>query len=314
MTPLIDKYINKEKIELIAIEKNFDTETRQEFIRFLDYHLEQEDRLGFDDFEEDPVASTIDFACEYINEFIKEKNNGYSLPWLKEFVNRKLCDDNKQEVSWAYYEVRKIDSDQALQDLYLYSKLTNRDYLFVKHFTYLIEEDVPNVTPSVEEQSIAYSRLYKEQINNGKTDVFAHQYAVLASGDQLHIIYCEDYAFAYQKAKQECKSDEYASAFANKYAEELVDVKLRFGISDDEESLDYAKQKADAYINGWEYATENKIANRNGFIQIYEHIYLNTYYADEGMPDMSFEDIKKMISEKSMEKYTILLNNKKGDK
>lgn len=182
MTPLIDKYINKEKIELIAKEKNFDKETLQEFIRFLDYHLEQADRMGFDDFEDnDPISSIVEYVCEYIDEFIKEKNNGYSLLWLKEFVHRKLDDFDKHEVSWAYYEVRKIDPEQALRDLNLYSKLTNRDYLFVRHFTYLIKIEVLNATPSIEEQSIAYSSLYKEQINNGKTDVFAHQYADLVS-------------------------------------------------------------------------------------------------------------------------------------
>lgn len=130
----------------------------------------------------------------------------------------------------------------------------------------------------------------------------------------MHKIYCEEYAFAYDKAIQDGKSDEYAYAFANKYGEELVNVKGRFGINDDEESLDYAKQKANAYIDGWEYASENKISNLNDFIQIYEHIYLNTYYADDGMPNMSIEDINKMVAEKSMKKYAELLNNKKGDK
>ena len=75
MTPLIEKYFDTEKIKSIAEQKQFDEETYQEFIRFLDYNLEQDDRLGFD--EEDHEKSSFDYALEYIDEIVKEKTKGF---------------------------------------------------------------------------------------------------------------------------------------------------------------------------------------------------------------------------------------------
>lgn len=312
MTPLIEKYINTEKLKSIAKEKNFDEESYQEFIRFLDYNLEQEERLGFDESEVDHETSMLKYVCDYINEIIKEKVKGFSTIWAREYVKESLFEESQNSSALAYYEVKKTDPEQALKDLNLYSKLTNRDYLFVKHFTHLIEIDVPNVTPSVEAQSIEYSRIYKEQIELGRTELFADKYSALIAEKQSHEIYCDDYAFAYDKVIQDGKSEEYASNYARKYAEELVDVKRRAGISDDEELIDFKKETVNAYMNGWEYAIENKIEFPIKFIEIYENFYLNTYYADKGMPNMSREDINKMIIEKSMEKYVKFLSHKSG--
>jgi hypothetical protein len=312
MTPLIEKYNYKEKVKSIAKERNFDEETYLEFIWFLDYNLEQEDRYGFEETDVDQDTSMLNYVNDYINEFIKVKEKGFSLLWARVFVKDSLLEGIKNSTALAYDEVRKTNPKQALKDLNLYSQLTNQDDLFVKHFTKLIEIDVPNPIPSVEHQSIEYSRIYKEQIKSGKSELYADKYAELVAEEEYHEIYCEDYAYAYDEAIKDGKSEEYADIYADKYSSELIDVKRRAYISDDEELLDFKKQKVNAYMGGWEYAFENKIENPSKFIEIYENIYLNTYNADDGMPNMSIEEINKKIVEKSLEKYLKILNLEKG--
>jgi hypothetical protein len=312
MTRLIEKYNYTERVKSIAKERNFDEETYQEFIWFLDYILEQEDQNGFDKTEVDQETSMLNYVNEYINEFIKEKEKGFSLLWAREFVNDSILEGSKNSTALAYSKVKKINPEQALKDLNLYSQLTNRDSLFVKHFTYLMEIDVPNPTRSVEHQSIEYSKIYKEQIESGKSELYADKYAELIAKGGCHIIYCTDYAFAYDEAIKVGKSEEYADIYADKYSSELIDVKRGAYISDDEELLDFKKQMVNAYMSGWEYTVENKIENPNKFIEIYENIYLNTYNADDGLQNMSIEEINKIIVEKSLEKYFKILNREKG--
>ena len=122
-------------------------------------------------------------------------------------------------------------------------------------------------------------------------------------GDEFHEIYCEDYAHKYDGSLNLGKSEEYAERYAEKYASELVDVKLRAGISDDEECLDFARAKAKAYIKGWEYANENNLEEKSHFIECYSHFYLNTFFSDNLNEWASIEDCEELALERALEKF-----------
>lgn len=220
MTPLIEKYISLENIKHIVKEKEWDEVIFQEFIRFLDYNLEQDDRLGFD--EEDHENSSLDYATEYIDEVVKERNKGFSITWAKEYAIIKILEVNRNPPAMAYWAVKKVDAAQALKDIQLYGKLTNRDELFVKHFVHLLTVDVPNVSPSVEEQSIVYSKIFMEQITKGKSEAFAFKYASTKAEGAFTEIGCYTVAAEYEKATTSGYPLEYAEAIADEMSEYIA--------------------------------------------------------------------------------------------
>lgn len=300
MTLLIKKYINTEKINEIVKVKNFDDVTFSEFIRFLDNCLAQDEKYGIDE-KEDHQASTLKYVNEYIDEFISERRKGFSLEWVKEFVHNSFFEGNQNSSALAYDSIKKINLLQAQKDLELYAKLTNRDNLFVNHFIYILEMDVPNTTPSVEEQADKYSRIYKKQIQKGKSEIFAHKYSELFT--KYHEIYCEDYALAYEKAITENKSFEYADTFATKYANELVEVKRRVGLHDDYELINFKIEKVNGYMKGWEYAKNLEMKDCERFLKIYEDA-LQTYFNDDKeLIKVTAEEIDKAVLEIALKRY-----------
>ena len=42
------------------------------------------------------------------------------------------------------------------------------------------------------------------------------------------------------------------------------------------------------------------------FARLYENIHLNTYYADEGRPNLSNEEIDKLVLKETLEKFNLL--------
>jgi hypothetical protein len=146
-------------------------------------------------------------------------------------------------------------------------------------------------------------KIYKEQLAKGKSEVYAHHYSDLMANGEYHEIYCEEYAFAYDKAISENKSSEYASVFANKYASELVDIKRRYGISEDEEMIDFAIEKVNAYMKAWQYGEENQLKDFELFAEIYENIHLNTCFLDDITENKSSEEFDKLVLEKTLERF-----------
>lgn len=155
------------------------------------------------------------------------------------------------------------------------------------------------------EKATEYAEDYKKQIKKGKSKLFAHEYADLADMG-YHSIYREEYAYAYENAINEEKSEEYARFFADEYASELVDIKRRYGRSEDEEAIDFAIEKVNGRMKAWEYVSEHKLEDTERFSEIYENIHLDTYFADNGMPNGTLEEIDKEILEKALLRYNKL--------
>ena len=59
-------------------------------------------------------------------------------------------------------------------------------------------------------------------------------------------------------------------------------------------------------MKSWEYISEHGVKNSDSFYSIYDNIYLNTYFADDGFPDGTIAEIDKSILGKVLLQYNEL--------
>ena len=215
MTAYIKKYLDIEKVKSVAEQKSYDLHAYELYVECLDQTLKEEEKLGPTG-EENYADNVINYVCEYVDEVEKERKKGFGLSWAKEFAYIKLREENLNPPSLAYYEVSKADPPQATLDLELYATISNKDADFLRHFKRLIETDVPNTSPSPEEQAIAYSKIYKEQLQKGRSNVFADKYADIKAISKYTELGCYAEAAEYEKALEAGYSNNFAEVFALK--------------------------------------------------------------------------------------------------
>ncbi|CAM4275926.1 hypothetical protein [Flavobacterium terrigena] len=293
--------------ELITIFQQ-DNINEKYFPKFLAYYKKcfddlYDDHKDFndDDFDEDDSVQASALWCtnRYIKPYLEHIARGHSEEWAHSIADS--AEDGERIVYFVYSDLMRINPELAKKELLIHTKSLGNDEHFERQYLYLFEVmDEPNGRIQT---ALNYSKIYKEQIEKGKTAVYSHQFADLMSDGHYNEIYCEEYAFAYDEAVNKNKSEEYISVYSDKYASVLVDIKRRHGISDDEEMIDFAIEKVKAYMNAWEYGKENKLKDFKRFAEIYEHTHLNTYFADAGWPEESREKMDSMILEKTLEKF-----------
>jgi hypothetical protein len=295
----------EEELKLIFNQENIDDKY---FIKFLDNYKRGFDELFEDykdwkdeEFEADDSVqnSALSFAIMRIKKYAEQIAKGHGEEWAQIIVNN--SEEGEREIFFAYQDLIKINSELAKKELLIYCKYLGGDKYFEKHYIYLFEI-VDEIDGRIEKAK-EYSKLFKEQIAKGKSEVYAHEYSNLISDGEFHKIYCEEYAYAYDKAINEDKSERYSREFAEKYGDALVDIKRRYGISEDEEQIDYAIEKVNVYMSAWEYKEENKLMDFQRFATIYENQYFNTYYTNEGNPKGEKEKIDKEILGETLKRY-----------
>lgn len=301
MTPIIEKYIGKEELGQAVRQNNYNDECYKEFISYLDHFLTELEKDGAIE-EEDTAASLLSVPLDHANYFAQKRNEGFSEVWSRKYAEHKTAYDTRNLLMNCYEAVEEQSKQQADADLMNYFKLTNRDQLFIDYFLMQIAGGDRFVERSLEKDVEKFVSNYNEQINKGKSELYAWQYADWLIGGS-HPIFCEDYAYIYDESIKKGKSEEYAKVFAHEYANNLVDVKRRYGISDDEEALEFAKSKAVAFMNGWEYANDNKLKDRSMFIKCYENKYLNTLYSDDLYEWKTIEQCEKIALDKALNEY-----------
>lgn len=238
-------------------------------------------------------------ANDYIREYSKHIENGHGEEWSHILAHSN--EEGQLGIFHAYNDLRKINLDLAKKELLTYAKYQSEDKDFLKHYLHLFAEvSEPGIRI---ETAKKYAEIYKKELAKGKSEVFANEYAALIASGDYHEIYCEDYAIAFDIANKENRDIEYARLYADKYASALIDIKRRYGISDDEDMMNFAIEKVKAYMKAWNYARENRLEDFKRFADIYENIHLNTYYADEGRPNKSELEIDKEILERALEKF-----------
>jgi hypothetical protein len=244
-------------------------------------------------------ASALLFAKMRVKTYTEQLAKGHGEEWAHIIANTQA--EGEIAIYLAYQDLMITNSELAKKELLIYCKSLGGDKYFEKHYIYLFEI-VDEINGRIDKAK-EYSKLFKEQIAKGKSEVYAHEYSDLISEGDFHKIYCEEYAYAYDKAINEGKSERYAREFAEKYGEALVDIKRRYGISEDEELIDHAIEKVNVYMTAWVYKEEHKMIDFQRFATIYENIHFNTYYNDEGRPEGSKQQIDMEILEKVLIKF-----------
>jgi hypothetical protein len=205
--------------------------------------------VDYNSVSSDSLSQTTEFAKNYIELISK----GHGVDWAYQVAYS--LEEFEYATYSAYWNIRFTDPETANKELLIHCKSLGGDSLFEKHYLFLF--DVQEEPSKIKQKATEYSKIYKEQRLLGKSEIYAHHYADLIADGEYHEIYCEEYAFAYDNAINQNKSTDYAHVYAEKYGEAIVDIKGRFGNDSDEEAIDFAIERVNAFMHAW--VSENPI-------------------------------------------------------
>ena len=290
----------EEELKIIFDKENF---SKKYFLKFLSYYEICFNELYIDyqdyedhEFEGDSSVQSLALSVtiDRISIFLEQIAMGHGEEWAQIIVDNSL--EGESSIFHAYHDLMEINSELAKKELKIHSKSFNEDEYFEKHYIYLFEI-IDDVNGRIEKAK-KYSKLFKEQIANGESEIFAHKYSNLMADGDYHKIYCKEYAFAYDNAITNNKSNEYAEEYAEKYGSALANIKRRGGIADNKELIDYKIKKINAYMKAWEYNKKNNLNNFSRFAEIYVNISIN--FEIERTELLSIDEIDAIILEKTL--------------
>lgn len=298
----------EEQLQLIFNDRGIEEKFHMEIIEYYNscYAELFEDYKDLEDKDwgnEEPLKeSSLNLTLDFVDKFLEQITEGHGEDWSRLFANS--LEEGEMRIQDTYHELKKKDKKLARKEIEIIAEKLSDSPLAKKYYLYLFEIGEGGLDSH--KKAKTYSSIYKKQIEIGKSKVFAHEYADLIAEGKHQEIYCYDYAVAYEKAILDNKDKDYAEVYAEKYASELVNIKLRAGISEDEEMIEFAIEKVNAYINAWEYLRSNKVEDRKTFMSAYESIHLNTYFSDGGIPvDKPNDDLDEEILQKTLIKLGI---------
>ena len=189
--PELEKYCDSQKVYLFAINNI----PENLIIMFFDYFEEtllqivEKNELN----ENEYFVAAIDVAKEYVLNYEREIQLGHGDAWALKIAKIALNEDYESAFTLTYREIKEKNKDFANRELEIYCKATNRSELFTKHFMYLIQQVVS--FPDSINQASRYEKVYTDQINSGKDNLFAHHYA-----DSIADGYSHNHSFEFAKA------------------------------------------------------------------------------------------------------------------
>ncbi|MFV0270600.1 MAG: hypothetical protein ACK5HZ_02800 [Macellibacteroides fermentans] len=177
---------------------------------------------------EEVIQDALAIITEYSRVFMKSINIGHGEEWSDLVASYGFYSDDKYDEAshYAYLELRKNDKELARKELSIYSKFIDEDELFEKHYVFLCERG-ERCDLSEEEVARNYSKIYKQQIALGKSEVYSHYYAERNAYNIYPELYCSKFAYAIEQA--------------------ILKGFSRFN------AIDIADSYANAIVNGWHY-------------------------------------------------------------
>ena len=168
----------------------------------------------WEDENESVKDHTLKFCLKYyLPVFLKYLKIGNSPIWANEIADS--AEDESVAIVQTYQKLKKENPEEAKMDIEVYAKSLSNDELFLKYYLFLMEHDC---VLDVEERAFNYVKIFKEQIVIGKSEIYSHEYAdCRVSSEKYAAKYCECYAFAYEKALKEGKTEEYSRVFADRF-------------------------------------------------------------------------------------------------
>ena len=300
MKPIIEKYIGIEAYQKVIDSFDGNQEFAEVFTDFLEKfitELETDDQIH----EEDTPATLLEIPLMYIKPYTENRIKGFSKLWSDAYAIHIIDYSIRNIMPHCYLEVSMVDKETAMKDLDLYCELSGKGKLYTD---YLIDA-VINIgwhDTEVEKRATDYVRMHNLQIKNGKSETFALKYAQLMADEEYHEVYCEEYAFMYDESLCKGKCETYAELYADKYAEAMVNIKARTGIHDNEEIIDFAKSRVKAFMNAWEYASNNRLENSKLFIENYQNTYSKILFSDNSTYK-DIEEVEKIALKNALEMH-----------
>lgn len=231
---LWNKYCTQEQIDSFISANPVINKYSSEFYSFLEQDIK--DMLDTGDFSNDQlIPSAFDFAIEYFTKYDIELSKGHSKEWAKTYSSS--MEHAPHPFNQAYLFVKDMNRDKARKELEIHCNAIGADDLYTKHFIYLMENGEGSNDPG--QQALLYSKHYKEQINIGRSELYAHQFSdEIASGESLQ--HASVFAKYYEIAILEKRTTGYAFNFANTIREFVAN---QFQSNYDFENDDYFKHK-----------------------------------------------------------------------
>lgn len=295
--------------ELIAIAKakgidekyfqHFVTKYNQIFNQVKDEYVEEECEEG-----ETPKTITLNITHRYLIKFIEQVEKGHGAEWAELYADSE--DEEEETFNNVYFAIRKKSKEQANEELLIHCKSVEADEHYIRHFIFLYEVGDGSLKPDI--KAAIYSKEYKEQIAQGKSELFAHEYADFMAIGEYTEIYCYSYAQAFESALQQNKSEEFAQLYAEKYSDYVGNHYSNMKQLEEDEDFDFYHQQIICHMKAWEYVKENKLQDGQSFINFYENIYINTYFSETRDFNLSEDELDTIILEKALEKYYHRLN------
>lgn len=295
-TELIDVF-NKKNIP-----DKFHSRFIDEYDRIYNEFYEEAKDWPDEDYEEDESVQgdALNVTFQFIESFLEQIQIGHGEEWA-EIMAKYRSESEDLALDYAYNGVSEKDPAKAEVELLILCKYLNGDEHFARYLLYLFKIGEGYEEPLVKAKE--YSNVYNKQIKLGKSDVFAHEYADLMAWEYVESFF-DAFATTYEQSLLAGKSEEYARRYAVMYSDWIGE---RYGkLSEALKDRDFAfwNKKMIGNMKGWEYALENKLSDIKSFVEIFENLHINTYYADKPLSSkMNKEEIDKMILEQALERY-----------
>ncbi len=208
---LSNKYYSREDIIEIAKQANVPERFFEEYIVYVEDELKYFKESG--DFDE-TLQDLGEFAIINANIFFKKIctaiQNGHTEEWSRLYASS--YEEHAHAFYNAYQTIFKSNQQKAVEELLVYAKSVGGDKFYAKHLIYLMSTGEGVDDP--DRKAETYSKIYKEQINLGKTEIFAHHYANQIASEFNNEAYCFSFAKYFENAIQSGKSEQYAFTYA----------------------------------------------------------------------------------------------------
>lgn len=219
------KHTNTELIEIYTNHKG-DNLHAEYFIAvyenaFEDFYENQD----WEDENESVKEHTLKFCLKlYLPIFLKYLKIGHHPIWANEIADS--AEDEAKAIIITYHKLKKENPELAKKELEIYVNSLSNDESFIKYYIFLMEHDFEK---NLEERAFNYVKIFKEQIANGKSEIYAHEYADCSVSTMRYSkSYCEAYAFGFDESIKAGKDENLSRIFANKFSDFVVNGFLNY--------------------------------------------------------------------------------------
>ncbi len=254
-----------------------------------------------EDFEvEGTVKSGALFVLNlYLEPFLKQIKGGHSELWSH------LVAEKIEESEWYYYDayntLKEIDSELAQKELTIHCHNLSDDEVFRAYYLHLFERGQGYDEPM--KRATKYADNYNWLKKEGKSEIYARQYAYYDDISDYNDIYSAEYATAYEMAYNKGLDEPNCKSFALVSGERVAEIKSNCCAENDDDATGYDLERIKAHRLAATYILENNIDKISAFFDTYEHVYLNNYRRKKGT--LNEEMLKKEILEETLKQLKL---------